>query len=214
MSARLLSPVGPHELVGVGLQEQPPQHVLHAAANVALGDAPQPGVHAQGLAARHVVQEGIELRAVADPLLDLGARGTQRGLAHGQVSARRCPSQKVPWHPQGFAAPLQGFCSKRWGLSCSFKTAGETRGKFPGCWSSQSGGDGHMQDTSERQLCDLALCFPSWFLHCKGPFQVAQALRRRKHWRVCTFPISWSPLGPRAQQKAESQGRKQAGPRF
>lgn len=73
----LLSPVGPHELVGMGLQEQPSQHVLHAAADVALGDAPQPGVHAQRLTARHVVQEGVELRAVADPLLDLEARGTQ-----------------------------------------------------------------------------------------------------------------------------------------
>lgn len=94
-SPRLLSPVGPHELVSMGLQEKPSQHVLHAAANVALGDAPQPGVHAQGLTACHVVQEGIELRAVPDPLLDLGARGTQQGLAHRQVSARKCPSQEV-----------------------------------------------------------------------------------------------------------------------
>ena len=214
MSPRLLSPVGPHELVGVGLQEQPSQHVLHAAADVTLGDAPQPGVHAQGLAARHVVQEGIELRAVADPLLDLGARGTQRGLAHRQVSARRCPSQKVPWHPRGFAAPLQGFCSKRWGLSCSSETAGETRGKFPRCWSSWSGGDGHTQRASGRQLHGLTLRFPSWFLVVRGHFRWPRLSGEGKHWRVCTFPISWSPLGTRAQQKAESQGRKQAGPCF
>lgn len=214
MSPCLLSPVGPHKLVSVGLQEQPSQHVLHAAANVALGDAPQPGVHAQGLAACHVVQEGIELRAVADPLLDLGARGTQRGLAHRQVSARRCPSQKVPWHPQGFATSLQGFCSKRWGLSCSSETAGETRRKFLHCWSSQSGRDGHTQRTSGRQLRGLTLCFPSWFLIVRGHFRWPRLSGDRKHWKVCTFPISQSPLGTRAQQKAESQGRKQAGPRF
>lgn len=70
----LLSPVGPDKLVGVGLQQQPPQHVLHAAADVTLRDAPQPGIHAERLTACHVLQQGIKLRAVADPLLHLGAR--------------------------------------------------------------------------------------------------------------------------------------------
>lgn len=89
---RPCSPVGPDELVRVGLQEQPPQHVLHAAADVALGDAPQPGVHAEGLAARHVLQEGIELRAVPNPLLDLqGGERKPRGSARQQVCTARCP---------------------------------------------------------------------------------------------------------------------------
>lgn len=108
---RPCSPVGPDEFVRVGLQEQPPQHVLHAAADVALGDAPQPGVHAEGLAARHVLQEGIELRAVPDPLLDLGGG---REEAKG-VSSAAGLHREVPWHPQRVALHLRevmGFMSR------------------------------------------------------------------------------------------------------
>lgn len=82
------------------LQEQPPQHVLHAAADVALGDAAQPRVHAQRLAPRHVLQEGVELRAVPDPLLHLGPRGARQSAQGSEP--------QVPEHPQvaGFALLL------------------------------------------------------------------------------------------------------------
>lgn len=185
----------------MGLQEQPSQHVLHTAADVTLGDAPQPGVHAQGLTARHVVQEGVELRAVADPLLDLEARGTQWGLAHKQgLQAKRClGTRRTLLH--------------LW-LNFSSEIACETRGKFPHSWSSQSGGDRHTQCALGHKLCDLMLHFPSWFLIVRGHFRWPRLTGEGKHWRVCTLPISWSPLGTRAQQKAESQGRKQEGPHF
>lgn len=65
------SPVAAHQLVGVRLQQQRAQDVLHAAGHVLLRDSPEPGVHAQRLSARHVVQHGVELRAVADALLYL-----------------------------------------------------------------------------------------------------------------------------------------------
>lgn len=56
------------------LQKQAPERVLHAGAYVALGDAPEPGVHDQRLSARHVVQQSVELGAVADSLPYLEAR--------------------------------------------------------------------------------------------------------------------------------------------
>lgn len=119
------SPVGPDELVRVGLQEQPPQHVLHAAADVALGDAPQPGVHAEGLTARHVLQEGIKLRAVPDPLLDLGGEERKpRGSARQQVCTPRCPgtprgslctSKGYGLHVMGDVQGWRGRCTQGWG---------------------------------------------------------------------------------------------------
>lgn len=71
------TPVCPDQLVGVRLQKKAPKRVLHAGSDVALGDAPDPGVHDQRLPTRHVVQQSIKLGAVADPLphLEAGAWG-------------------------------------------------------------------------------------------------------------------------------------------
>lgn len=46
---------------------------------MALGDAPEPGVHDQRLPACHVVQQGIKLGAVADPLSHLGLEHSRGG---------------------------------------------------------------------------------------------------------------------------------------
>lgn len=72
------------------LQEQTPQRVLHARANVALGDAPEPGEHDQCLPACQVVQQGIELGTVADSLPHLGLEHS-RELVGQKPSLRRSP---------------------------------------------------------------------------------------------------------------------------
>lgn len=88
---RAATPVGPDQLVGMRLQKQAPERVLHTGADVTLGDASKPSIHDQRLPARHVVQQGVKLGAVANPLphLEVGARGAagQRGLL--QVSPSR-----------------------------------------------------------------------------------------------------------------------------
>lgn len=63
------------------LQEQTPKRVLHAGIDMVLGNAPEPGVHDQRLPTRHVVQQGIKLGAVANPLPHLG-------LAHSRGGSR------------------------------------------------------------------------------------------------------------------------------
>lgn len=82
------SPVYPDQLVRVRLQQKPPEHVLHAAANVALRDPPQPGIHAQGLPPSHVIQGSIKLGAIANLLLDLDA---SRKQCHPSSKALRLP---------------------------------------------------------------------------------------------------------------------------
>lgn len=72
------------------LQKQTPQRVLYTRANVALGDAPEPGEHDQCLPACHVVQQGIELGTVADSLPHLGLEHS-RELAGQKPSLRRSP---------------------------------------------------------------------------------------------------------------------------
>lgn len=63
------------------LQKQAPECVLHTGTDMALGDASKPGIHDQRLPARHVVQQGVKLGAVANPLSHLGLernRGSKR----------------------------------------------------------------------------------------------------------------------------------------
>lgn len=95
------APVCPDQLVGMRLQEQAPKRVLYAGTDVALGDAPEPGVHDQRLPARHVVQQSIKLGAVADPLphleLEHSPEGRRSEEASPAFSQWICPGWSISW---------------------------------------------------------------------------------------------------------------------
>lgn len=90
------APVRPDQLVGVWLQQQAPQSVLHTGPDVALRDAPEPSVHDQHLPASHVVQQGIKLWAVADPLPHLGSEHSRGGRWVGGKPPSSRGSQGLP----------------------------------------------------------------------------------------------------------------------
>ena len=83
-----VSPVGLHQFVGIRVHEQVIKNLVHTGADVTLRDAPEPGEHDQRLPARHVVQQGIDLGTVANPLSHLesehspGGRRVRRKAAH------------------------------------------------------------------------------------------------------------------------------------
>lgn len=62
---------------------------------MALGDAPDPGVHHQRLPARHVVEQGVKLGAVAHPLPHLGLERSPRG----RHVRRKATSRVQAWTP-------------------------------------------------------------------------------------------------------------------
>lgn len=120
-------PVSPDQLVGMWLQEQAPKRVLHAGPDVALRDAPEPGVHDQRLPARHVVQQGIKLGAVADPLPHLGLAHSQGGSRSEGGSSRFLPAdpsrvlQKLVHGPK--AKALQAALQQDTGGACLVQRA-------------------------------------------------------------------------------------------
>lgn len=89
------------------LQEQAPKSVLYTGTDVALGDAPEPRIHNQRFPACHVVQQGIKLGAIADPLPHLGMTARE---AAGQREAPLDFSQLIC--PGWSISPCTGLMSK------------------------------------------------------------------------------------------------------
>ena len=67
-----MEPVSLDKFVGVWLQEQTPQSILHTGIDESLWDASEPCIHDQHLPASHVIKQCIKLGAVAHPLPYLG----------------------------------------------------------------------------------------------------------------------------------------------
>lgn len=142
------TPVGPDQLVGVRLQKQAPERVLHASADVTLGDAPKPSIHDQRLPARHVVQQGVKLGAVANPLshLEAGAGGAvgQRGLL--QVS----PSRSVRGGPTVDRPQRPPRCTSS-GTPEGPGQLGDTPGTHPALPRGMRDGPGHGARAAREQ---------------------------------------------------------------
>ena len=105
-----VSPVGLHQFVGVRVHEQVIENLVHTGADVTLRDAPDPGEHDQRLLACHVVQQGIDLGTVADPLSHLELEHSPRG----RRVRRKAPHWAGAWplphaHPQ---VPGKQMCAR------------------------------------------------------------------------------------------------------